>query len=144
MAVSFIGGGNRSTWRKPLTCSKSQTKLYHIKLYQVHLAMSGIRTHNFAWIKGIWQKHIYIWELKKIVIYLLSIIANIRKFILNYYTFTVWVFLLYKLTVIDLIPVISPEVNYFPICNFARSYFPVFFKSLKLLKVSVVMAVEFV
>jgi len=26
VAVSFIGGGNRSTWRKPTTCRKSQTK----------------------------------------------------------------------------------------------------------------------
>jgi len=25
MAVSFIGRGNRSTWRKPLTCRKSLT-----------------------------------------------------------------------------------------------------------------------
>ena len=25
MAVSFIGGGNRRTWRKPLTCRKSLT-----------------------------------------------------------------------------------------------------------------------
>jgi hypothetical protein len=25
MAVSFIGGGNWSTWRKPLTCRKSLT-----------------------------------------------------------------------------------------------------------------------
>jgi len=32
VAVSFIGGGNRSTWRKPLT-------------YGVHLAMRGIQTH---------------------------------------------------------------------------------------------------
>jgi len=39
-------------------------KLYLI-LYWVHLAMSGIGTYNFAWIKEIWQKHIYIWELKK-------------------------------------------------------------------------------
>jgi hypothetical protein len=25
VAVSFIGGGNRSTWRKPTTCHKSLT-----------------------------------------------------------------------------------------------------------------------
>jgi len=25
MAVSFIGGGNQSTWRKPSTCRKSLT-----------------------------------------------------------------------------------------------------------------------
>jgi hypothetical protein len=25
LAVSFIGGGNRSTWRKPPTCLKSLT-----------------------------------------------------------------------------------------------------------------------
>jgi hypothetical protein len=29
VAVSFIGGGNRSNWRKPLTCRKSD-KLDHI------------------------------------------------------------------------------------------------------------------
>jgi len=33
--VSFIGGGNWSTRRKPLT------NFYHIMLYQVHLSMSG-------------------------------------------------------------------------------------------------------
>ena len=27
VAVSFIGGGNRSAWRKPLTCCKSLTNL---------------------------------------------------------------------------------------------------------------------
>jgi len=28
VAVSFIGGGNRSTRRKPSTCRKSQTNLF--------------------------------------------------------------------------------------------------------------------
>jgi len=37
MAVSFIGGGNLSTRRKPLTCRKSLTNFYHIMLYRVHL-----------------------------------------------------------------------------------------------------------
>jgi hypothetical protein len=27
VVVSFIGGGNRSTWRKPPTCRKTLTKL---------------------------------------------------------------------------------------------------------------------
>ena len=37
---SFIGGGNQSTWRKPLTCRKL-LKNYHIMLYRVHIVWTG-------------------------------------------------------------------------------------------------------
>ena len=41
MAVSFIGGGNRSARRKRPTCLKSLTNFYHIMLYGGHLAWVG-------------------------------------------------------------------------------------------------------
>jgi hypothetical protein len=43
VAVSFIGGGNRRTQRKPQTCRKSLTNLSH---NVVHLGLVEIRTHN--------------------------------------------------------------------------------------------------
>jgi hypothetical protein len=41
VAVSFIGGGNQRTWKKPLTCRKSLTNV-------VYLALIEIQTHNIS------------------------------------------------------------------------------------------------
>ena len=42
MAVSFIGGGNRSTRRRKPTCRKKLINFITVILYRVHLAMCGI------------------------------------------------------------------------------------------------------
>ena len=45
VAVSFIGGGSKST-QKTTDLSEVSDKPHHIMLYRVHLTMNGIRTHN--------------------------------------------------------------------------------------------------
>ena len=45
----FIGGGNRSTQRKPPTCRKSLTNFITYGLYIAHnIVIYGIRSHNVS------------------------------------------------------------------------------------------------
>ena len=48
MAVSFIGGGKWSYLEKTTDLSQVTDKFYDIMLYQIHLDMNRVQTHNVS------------------------------------------------------------------------------------------------
>ena len=58
IAVSIIGGGNRSTWRKTTDLSQDTDKLYHVRLFlkTFNSENRGINiTYILTWIRYLLQ-----------------------------------------------------------------------------------------
>ena len=102
--VSFIGGRNWNTWRKPLT-SVSHWQIYHMMLYRVHLPWAGfehimlvvIDTDCIGSCKSNYMYHMITTTAAPSLIRMKWSFITVLLYIISYQVLIVWFLMMYFL-----------------------------------------------